>query len=238
MKWTFLDTGRSSAASNMSIDADLLKKLKAEDPPLLRLYDWQENSATYGYFIDPFKYIEEKSVDKYQLDLAKRPTGGGIVFHLCDLSFSLLMPASHPKFSFNTLENYAFVNAVVLEALQLFFGKEKKVELLAQEHQVEACECHQFCFSKPVQFDLVIKNKKIAGGAQRRTRNGYLHQGSIAIALPDEDFFKSVLKTNSPVFQGMKQESCALLDQSPSLQQVLKAKLELKELLKTVFQSV
>ncbi len=121
MKWTFLDTGRSSAASNMSIDADLLKKLKAEDPPLLRLYDWQENSATYGYFIDPFKYIEEKSVDKYQLDLAKRPTGGGIVFHLCDLSFSLLMPASHPKFSFNTLENYAFVNAVVLEALQLFF---------------------------------------------------------------------------------------------------------------------
>ena len=35
------------------------------------------------------------------------------------------------------------------------------------------------CFANPVSADLMIDSRKIAGAAQRRTRAGLLHQGSI-----------------------------------------------------------
>ncbi len=39
------------------------------------------------------------------------------------------------------------------------------------------------CFANPVRDDLIFRGRKIAGAAQRRTRGGFLHQGSIQ--LPD-----------------------------------------------------
>jgi len=35
------------------------------------------------------------------------------------------------------------------------------------------------CFANPVRADVLIDGRKIAGAAQRRTRQGLLHQGSI-----------------------------------------------------------
>jgi lipoate-protein ligase A len=35
------------------------------------------------------------------------------------------------------------------------------------------------CFANPVSADVMIDSRKIAGAAQRRTRAGLLHQGSI-----------------------------------------------------------
>src|SRR5262249_30017539 len=35
------------------------------------------------------------------------------------------------------------------------------------------------CFANPVRADVMIESRKIAGGAQRRTRRGLLQQGSI-----------------------------------------------------------
>jgi lipoate-protein ligase A len=37
------------------------------------------------------------------------------------------------------------------------------------------------CFSNPVIDDLLLNGRKIAGAAQRRTRGGFLHQGSIQL---------------------------------------------------------
>jgi lipoate-protein ligase A len=41
------------------------------------------------------------------------------------------------------------------------------------------------CFERAVRYDLMIRNQKIAGAAQRRTRDGLLHQGSIQLANSD-----------------------------------------------------
>jgi lipoate-protein ligase A len=35
------------------------------------------------------------------------------------------------------------------------------------------------CFAGPVRYDVMSGSRKIAGGAQRRTKRGLLHQGSI-----------------------------------------------------------
>ena len=112
-----LDTGTRSAQANMDLDATLLEEL---EEPLLHFYDWEGEAATHGYFIQPEKFLNLKRVKAHKLSLARRPTGGGIVFHNCDLAFSVLIPATHPSFSTNPLDNYAFINRRVVEAIAAF----------------------------------------------------------------------------------------------------------------------
>src|SRR5690242_16384610 len=104
MDWQILDTGVAPAEKNMAFDAELLENLGGQ--PILHFYEWERPSISYGYFIQPSKFLNLNNIKKQGIDLARRPTGGGIVFHLWDMAFSVLVPASSPHFSLNTLENY------------------------------------------------------------------------------------------------------------------------------------
>src|SRR5689334_18889962 len=108
MELKIIDTGVNSAENNMRIDQTYLDSLSDQSQALLHLYEWEKPSITYGYFSQPSKVLLPEGIEKYGLQLAKRPTGGGIIFHSFDLAFSILVPSSHPHFSLNTLENYAW----------------------------------------------------------------------------------------------------------------------------------
>lgn len=155
----------------MDNDYGSLKRSKSSDKPLLTFYEWGAPSLTYGYFVNPDDYLVKNS-----FQMGRRPTGGGILFHSIDCAFSLVIPASHEKLSLNTLENYRLVNGLVSEALA---SLGVKVEVLE-----EGKSPMRFCMAKPTVYDLVIGDKKVVGAAQRRSKEGLLHQGSIALRLP------------------------------------------------------
>jgi lipoate-protein ligase A len=203
-----LDTGIQSAEFNMHFDEKLLEELHS---PTLHLYQWSRPSATFGYFIRPEKFLDLEKCAAHGLDLARRPTGGGIVFHIWDLAFSFLLPSTHPAFSQNTLENYAFVNNVVLETMREHFVLREPVELIAQNGPTLSPDCSHFCMAKPTQYDVVHKGMKIAGAAQRKKRQGYLHQGTIALARPDFSLLNDLLLSKSDVLNAMMAYSFAPL---------------------------
>lgn len=224
-----LDTGIASAEENMRFDEKLLDALET---PTLHLYQWARPSATFGYFIRPEKHLDLKKAALRQLDLARRPTGGGIVFHIWDLAFSFLLPSSHPTFSQNTLENYQFVNRAVLEAMRTFFVLKEPVELVAASGPDLGPDCRNFCMAKPTQYDVVHKGMKVAGAAQRKRRQGYLHQGTIALARPDFSLLNDVLLSKNDVLAAMMTYSFAPLDRvdgivRKDLQKLLADKLNL-----------
>lgn len=194
------DTGASTAFENMCFDAKLLENLDPKQEPILHLYDWVKPSATYGYFIEPKEHLHLEKANG--LDLARRPTGGGIVFHIWDLAFSFLMPSEHRHFSQSTLGNYEFVNRVVLEVVQSYFLLTP--ELMLGDALFFGADCKNFCMAKPTHYDVVFQGKKIAGSAQRRKRQGYLHQGTISLAPPDTDFLIEVLRSKKEVLQAMQ----------------------------------
>lgn len=200
-----VDTGTHSAEDNMRFDEKLLEELTA---PTLHLYRWARPSATYGYFTHPAQHLDLAKVASRHLDLARRPTGGGIVFHIWDLAFSFLMPSTHPAFSQNTLENYQFVNRVVLDVMRTFFSLREPVELFVQKR----FDRQNFCMAKPTQYDVVHKGMKIAGAAQRKRRQGYLHQGTIALARPDFALLSDVLLSKNDVLSAMMTYSFAPLE--------------------------
>ena len=196
-----LDTGIATAEGNMRFDERLLENLRVQEDPILHLYGWSRPSATYGYFVKPEKHLDLKKAALHHLDLAKRPTGGGIVFHIWDLAFSFFMPAQHPRFSLDTLQNYQFVNGIVLEVIQSYFSL--TLELIEQDAPSIGPDCKNFCMAKPTQYDVVYKGMKIAGAAQRKRRQGYLHQGTISLSAPKIQLLTDLLLSKKDVLQAM-----------------------------------
>jgi lipoate-protein ligase A len=223
---TILETKKESPEKIMSIDSELLSHLKND--PILHLYRFEGRCATYGYFVKLEDLVDLERAKQEEIRFARRPTGGGVVFHIWDLAFSFLLPASHPKFSKIPLENYQFVNSIVLEALNLDSAQ------LTPDAFEEPAHCHRFCMARPTEYDVIYRGKKLAGAAQRKTKKGYLHQGTVSIGPPDVDLLKNLL-LEKEVVQAMQSYTFSLVD---SVGKIEEARRRVEERLKTLFQQI
>lgn len=233
-EWNVIDTGINSAVKNMQIDQELIDLLDPQGQPILHLYEWEGDCATYGYFLDPFVFLNAEKVQQRGLNLAKRPTGGGIIFHICDFAFSALIPSSHPHYSINTLDNYALINRLVIEAFKqtIHYQDVLTIELLKEEPLPLDAHANKFCMAKPTKYDVIINGLKIGGAAQRRTKNGFLHQGSISLGMVSEAYLLDVLKPNTCVLKAMKTQSFYPLGTNYSLNELQQARNDLKHYFK------
>lgn len=210
-----IDTKIHSAKENMRIDEALLDNLA--DEPILHFYDWEKPSITHGYFIKPEKWLHLEKLADMGIEIARRPTGGGIVFHLWDLAFSFLLPSDHSCFSKNSLDNYQFVNNIVLKSVKAFITGNCPLNLIAQDREAKFSFSSKFCMARPTKYDLMLKGRKIAGAAQRKKAQGYLHQGTISIANPDLEILKSTLK-DPKITQEIFSNTCVLVRQEDSIE--------------------
>jgi lipoate---protein ligase len=185
---------------NMDSDANALKELKPDDAPVLRFYSWRGIAATYGYFIDPDHTFNKEGLKETGLLIGRRPTGGGVLFHHIDLAFSLLIPASHPLYGKNALDSYYRIHSVLLEALREVLHLPKPT----LQDSKGVTPHSQFCMAHPTIYDLLISGKKAAGAAQRRTKQGVLHQGSLCLNPPDQELIKRVLLPHPGLAEAME----------------------------------
>ncbi|MDB2613708.1 hypothetical protein N9Y92_00950 [Chlamydiales bacterium] len=218
-----LDTGIQSAQRNMEIDADLLKEMENKPQPILHHYEWENHTITYGLLTKPEHFLDLNACKKEGISLAKRPTGGGILSHFSDLAFSLIIPNGHPLVSMNTLNNYHTVNQAVIESLKPF-GVQGT--LLPSEPTPKDNACKSFCMAKPTIYDVMVNKQKLGGAAQRKTRFGLLHQGSISICPPDFSLMKKLVLPNTFVIKEMNDHSFYL---SNDLSQLISLREEIKK---------
>lgn len=230
MEWKIVDTGIDTAEKIMQKDQDLLEKLALEKDPILHFYEWSGPSATYGYFLDPAKFFCLKAVKEKGLQLARRPTGGGIIFHLWDFAFSALIPASHPAFSQNTLQNYATINLRVLAAVEEFL-KKRGCELTEHDGQILGEGCANFCMAKPTKYDVMLEGKKVAGAAQRKTKAGLLHQGSLSLVMPCKELLQEVLLSELNVLEAMSSFTYPILGEKATALEIPLRRKEIQELI-------
>ncbi len=215
----------------MACDAELLASLEADQTPILHHYGWSVPSLTYGYFVSPFDYLAKEGVEALGLEIARRPTGGGLIFHTCDLAFSFLLPAKHPCVSLNTMENYAFVNRSVAHAVRRFLGENTSAQLLPEAPAPVDAASERFCMAHPTRYDVMLDGRKVGGAAQRRTKYGYLHQGSICLTLPTEEFLARILLPGTQVTEAMQNTSMPLLGASCAASKLTEARQQLQRLL-------
>ena len=167
-QWLLLQSGPCEPAFNMALDEGLLESMARLGQPVLRLYGWTEAAASFGYFQ---KYAEVESATTLR-PLVRRPTGGGIVPHDADWTYSWTFPTSNDWYSLRAEESYRRVHEWIQGA---FARLQVSTELAPGCRKAAPGQC----FAGYERSDVLRHGKKIAGAAQRRTRIGLLIQGSV-----------------------------------------------------------
>lgn len=161
-----------SAAMNMAIDEALLESAIF---PTLRFYRWRCPALSFGYF-GSYADVADQRDDR---EIVRRWTGGGVVPHGADLTYSVVIPASHPFFARSSLAIYSDLHDAIRKALEANGIAASLTNALSPKISEE-------CFANAVRADVISQGQKIAGAAHRRSRAGLLHQGSIQkTKLPD-----------------------------------------------------
>lgn len=170
---TFLhDSTPRPAALNMAVDQALLETARQ---PVLRVYAWDQPSVSFG-FSHSWQQLRPTLPP---WPVVRRWTGGGVVFHEGDTTYSLIVPSACPWSDTRPLESYKLIHQSLAASLD-------ECRLAGEAERLDGPRC----FEAPALFDILgADGGKIAGAGQRRGRLGLLHQGSIRLAL-GSDFWR------------------------------------------------
>lgn len=166
--WHLLEQGPQPPAFNMALDEALLECAPGLGAPVLRFYGWRDPAATFGYS-QKYAQIEQWTMLR---PLLRRPTGGGLVPHDADWTYSVVIPPGHSWYELKAEESYRRVHEWIRDAFS-----EIKVDTTLAPTAIK--DVPGQCFIGREKSDVLWHGKKIAGAAQRRTRNGLLVQGSV-----------------------------------------------------------
>ena len=189
--WWHARTPPAAAAWNMALDDAMLESMPSINRPVLRFYAWAESAATFGYFQ---KYSE---IEKLTLlrPLIRRPTGGGLVSHDSDWTYSACFPAGSEWYELSASASYQRIHQWIQQAFQAL---SVTVDIAASARTAAPGQC----FIGWEKSDVLWRGKKIAGAAQRRTRNGLLIQGSVQpppVGLKRRDWEAEMISVKPPI---------------------------------------
>ncbi|QQO07369.1 lipoate--protein ligase family protein [Breznakiella homolactica] len=155
-----LDTGFNHAYYNMGLDQSILESVsRGEAPPTLRLYGWNPPAVSIGYFQGAGEELNLEACSRRGIDVVRRITGGGAVFHRAELTYSMVVPLDHPLAGKTILSSYESLCGGLIEGFSLL-GVEARFA--------------------PVN-DIVSGGRKISGNAQTRKMGCLLLHGTVLL---------------------------------------------------------
>jgi lipoate-protein ligase A len=167
----WVDETARPGPENMAVDEWLLQTVSR---PVLRVYRWEEAWGSCGYFVAA---AEVRSALP-GLRWVRRWTGGGIVDHRADWTYTVVLPRTESLAQCRGAESYRVIHGALVAALAM-----PGVVLAGESVPARG----GVCFSHAVEHDVVdATGRKIAGAGQRRTSQGLLHQGSLSMPAHEE----------------------------------------------------
>jgi len=179
--WRFIDTGSLSGVENMAIDEALLACFRpGESAPILRLYGWNPPAFSFGRFQKPEEIIDLHRCRADRVQVVKRITGGGVIYHAAELTYSLVCPADFLPGSRGVKDAfYQLTSFLVRFYKKLGLDAGHAVDSYAGDKKLG--ERTPLCFAGIESCDILINGRKIGGNAQRRLKNVIFQHGSIPL---------------------------------------------------------
>jgi len=174
-RWQLLlePQGRSGP-ENMAVDVALLERADRMGEAFLRLYRFDppclslgRNEAAGGY--------GRAAIPRLGIDVVRRPTGGGAVWHEHELTYAVAAPIA----AFGSLRQaYRAIHQRLLTALRLLGAD---VALAPDRPTARPPVPPSACFSQPVGGEVLLRTRKLVGSAQMRRGGAFLQHGSILL---------------------------------------------------------
>lgn len=170
-RWRLLVDPPAAAAWNMALDEVLLECPSA---PTVRLYRWSEPSLSLGVLqrhaeVPPAMAAGARAI-------CRRITGGGAILHReSELTFSLAARRDDPHLPAGARELVDLVHGAVRAALRACGVAVDQTPPATRYGRDRPFDC----FALATELDVTGAGRKLAGSAQRRTRDRMLMHGSI-----------------------------------------------------------
>lgn len=179
--WRLIDTGPLPGPENMAIDEALLSCF---DPhrsmPTLRLYGWSPPAFSCGRFQKPEEILDLKRCRADGIPVVRRITGGGVIYHAEELTYSLVCPATAIPESRSVKAAFFHLTAFLLSFYEtLGLSPCHAVDLHRDGRRLG--ERTALCFAGTESCDILIGGRKIGGNAQRRLKETVFQHGSIPL---------------------------------------------------------
>jgi lipoyl(octanoyl) transferase len=176
-KWRVIDTGKSDCHSNMAIDEALFQAHDAFcHMPVLRIYRWNPAAFSIGISQDPAIELDLRECEKEGIGFVRRMTGGGVIFHDQELTYSIICSESDIIKPCFAKETYKLLCSFLIDAYRAL-GLKAEFALA----QARPPKQGWVCFKERERYDILINGNKIGGNAQRRKRGLIFQHGSIPL---------------------------------------------------------
>lgn len=176
-QWRFFPFERLDAFENMAIDEAIFRFNQIKEvPPTLRFYGWKSPTVSLGYFQDVEKEVDIEACRRKHIPIVRRPTGGKAVLHEGDVTYAVVARDSNPFFPSDILGTYRVISRCIANGLALLGINASMAD---NSRAPDGDSLKASCFSLPSRYELLVKNRKICGSAQVRSRGVFLQHGSI-----------------------------------------------------------
>jgi lipoate-protein ligase A len=167
MIWRVIDYSENDAFMNMAIDESVSESVAAGGPPTIRFYGWNPCAVSIGYFQSLVKEVDAAKCAEHGVDLVRRRTGGGAVYHdtYGEITYSVI--GKEGLFPKDILASYRQICSFVVDSLSILG--------IVSEF-------------KPIN-DIVVGGRKISGNAQTRRGGVLLQHGTILYSVDVDKMF-------------------------------------------------
>ncbi len=179
MLWRILYSGRDNPARNMAIDEAIMDGvIKGSSLPTIRFYDWSPPTVSCGYNQIISRELDLAKVSEYGYGFVRRPTGGRLVLHEDEVTYSVIARCEG-KLGGNVTESYFEISTALAAGFKLM-GVHVELARGSLSSSQQRQDVNP-CFASSSRFELNYHNKKIVGSAQVRRDGVLLQHGSILL---------------------------------------------------------
>jgi len=172
--WRLLKLEVGDAFTNMAVDEAILRaRIEGIVPNTIRFYQWKPSAVSIGRFQDVFQEVHVENCKKHGVDVVRRISGGGAVYHDCDgeITYSVVVTEKDLG-SDDVVSGYHLICSGLVEAA-------KTLGVRADFNLGDPKHCP----------NLTISGRKLSGSAQCRKRGVLLQHGSFLLDIDLEKMF-------------------------------------------------
>jgi len=178
--WRLLKLETNNAFMNMGVDEAILRaRIIGKVPNTLRFFRWQPSAVSIGRFQQVDKEVHVKNCRKHQVDIVRRISGGGAVYHDYDgeVTYSIII-ATEDLGTGDIFAAYKQICNGLIEAI-------KTLGIKADFNPGDPKNCP----------NISVNGRKISGSAQSHKSNVLLQHGTLLV---DVDLKKMFTFLNVP----------------------------------------
>lgn len=161
-EWRLIGLTTDDAFTNMAIDEALIHQVSLRKAPnTIRLYRWKPSAVSIGFFQSIEQEVNLDACKRMGVDVVRRITGGGAVYHDYDgeVTYSMIAHQDEAKIPSDIKKSYEVICKGIVLGLE-------RLGLKAEFRPIN---------------DILVNERKISGNAQTRRMNAVLQHGTVLV---------------------------------------------------------